>query len=110
MTRSSNTQRAQRINTALAMMHKYVTPADAATALAKAYAMSQRQAYRYLQEASAQGKSIPVPDEKVVFTVKLPRGLVRQLRARASQRGDTLSDLVTQALMAFLGKGRRRGN
>jgi hypothetical protein len=109
MTRSSNAQRAQRINAALVMMQKYDTLADAATALAKAYAMSQRQAYRYLREAKLQGKSVPVPEEKIVFTVKLPHGLVHQLRQRAHQRGESLSELVAQALTGFLGKGRRRG-
>ena len=109
MSRSSNSERAQRINAALVMIHEHDTLASAAAALAKAYAISERQAYRYVREAKTLGKPVPVPDEKIVFTVKLPQGLVYELRERASRQGQSLSALVTQALMVYLRKSRPRG-
>lgn len=90
-------------------MCEYDTLSEAAAALAKAYALSQRQAYRYLNEAKVRGTSVPVPEGKVVFTVKLPEGLVKELRQLSREQGDSLSELVTQALSALLRQRRKRG-
>ena len=109
MTRSSNPQRAKRINTAVLLMDKEKSTAKAATALADQYGISKRQAYRYVQEAEAIGKEIPVPDMKVAFTVKLSRNLIQALRRHARSTGQRLSDIVAQALKAFLQNGRGRG-
>ncbi|MBI1996103.1 MAG: ribbon-helix-helix protein, CopG family [Deltaproteobacteria bacterium] len=46
----------------------------------------------------------PIPERKVVFTVKIPLNLVRALRQIAKSTGDSLSVLVTRALEAFLQK------
>jgi hypothetical protein len=50
-----------------------------------------------------------VGDAKVAFTVKLPTGLVRQVRAYARVTGSSLSDIVTRALTALLRRGRGGG-
>jgi hypothetical protein len=109
MTRSSNPQRAKRINTAVLLMDKEKSTAKVAMALAVQYGISKRQAYRYVQEAEVIGKEIPVPDTKIAFTVKLSRNLVQTLRRHAMSTGQNLSDIVAQALDAFLQDGRRRG-
>ncbi len=109
MARSSNVEWAQRVNVALALMRKYESLPEAAAALARQYAISKRQAYRYLHEAQARDRPFPVPDQKIAFTVKLSEGLVQELRRRAARTGKSLSELVAQALEAFLRKGRRRG-
>ena len=110
MTRSSNSVRAERINTALEFLHQCETLAEAAKALVQTCGMSKRQAYRYLREAQMQGGPVPIPERKVAFTVKLPEGLIHLLRRRAAQKKQSLSQLVTQALVVFLRKDRGRGS
>ncbi|RLB10751.1 MAG: hypothetical protein DRG63_13670 [Deltaproteobacteria bacterium] len=109
MTRSSKAERAQRINTALALIKSEESLSSAATALARRYRISKRQAYRYVREAELIGKQIPVPDTKIAFTVKLSKNLIKGLRRYAKSTGQSLSEIVTQALEAFLQNGRRRG-
>lgn len=109
MTKSSNLERAQRINAALALIKEYKAPAKAAKALAAHYGISRRQAYRYVHEAEATGTQVPIPDKKIAFTVKLSQGLIRAVRHYANSTGTSLSEVVAQALEAFLQSGRRRG-
>jgi 3,4-dihydroxy-2-butanone 4-phosphate synthase len=47
---------------------------------------------------------VAVGDEKVAFTVKLPRGLVRQVRDYARARRLSLSELVSRALRRLLAR------
>jgi predicted DNA-binding transcriptional regulator YafY len=109
MTKSSNTERAKRINTAIVFLKKFNSLAEAAVALSAQYGISKRQAYRYMKEAESAGREIPVPDQKIAFTVKLSQNLTLALRQYAQFKGQTLSEVVTQALEALLYKGRRRG-
>ncbi|MBW1678128.1 MAG: ribbon-helix-helix protein, CopG family [Deltaproteobacteria bacterium] len=109
MTRSSKPQHAQRINTALVLIKSEKSLSGAATALARRYRISKRQAYRYIREAELIGKQIPVPDTKIAFTVKLSKNLIEALRKYAKSTGQSLSEIVTQALEAFLQNGRGRG-
>jgi len=109
MTRSSNPERAKRMNAAVALIKREDSPAKAATALADQYGISRRQAYRYVHEAEVVGKEVPVPDTKMAFTVKLSRNLIKALRKYSKTTGQSLSEIVTQALQAFLQNGRGRG-
>jgi len=109
MTKSSNTERAKRINTAITFLKEYGSFAEAAVALSAQYGISKRQAYRYVKEAATADSQIPVPDQKIAFTVKLSQNLTLTLRQYAQFKGLTLSEVVTQALEALLYKGRRRG-
>lgn len=109
MAKSSNTQRAQRLNAAITLLERYESPSEAAAVLAAQYHMSKRQAYRYVKEAAVVGQQIPIPDQKIAFTVKLSQDLIQALRQNSQVQGQTISETVTQALEAFLFKGRRRG-
>jgi predicted DNA-binding transcriptional regulator YafY len=109
MIRSSNLERAQRHNAALALIKKHKSLAKAAKELATRYSISTRQAYRYVREAKDMGKKIPIPDSKRAFTVKLSQGLIQKLRQRAKSTGQTISEMVTQALEALLQKDRGSG-
>lgn len=109
MTRSSDSERAQRINAALALIKSEESLSNVAKALARQYLISKRQAYRYVREAELIGKEVPIPDRKIAFTVKLSRSLIRALRQYAHSTGRSLSEIVTQALEAFLQNGRGRG-
>lgn len=109
MARSSDSVKAERINAALDILRQYDSLAEAARALVQAYGMSKRQAYRYLHQAQRQGQPGPVPEPKVAFTVKLSQGLVHRVRQRSAQTGQSLSELVTQALEAVLLRGPGNG-
>jgi len=109
MGKSSNLERAKRINSARAFISRHDTTAKAVSAMIDQYAISKRQAYRYIQEAKMIRKDVPVPDTKIAFTVKLPQNLIQALRQRAKDTGKTLSEIVTRSLEAFLQNGQRRG-
>ena len=109
MGRSSDTARAERLNTALRLLSETETYAEAARALVEAYGMSTRQAYRYLHEAQGQAAPVPIPQPKIPFTVKLPSVLVVAVRAYARERGEPLSDIVARALDAYLRAGGAGG-
>ena len=62
--------------------------AEAARVLAGRFGVSARQARRYADQARASGRA-EVPEESVVFTVKLPAALAGgcgRMRARAGPR------------------------
>lgn len=109
MVRSSGSQRARRINEALELMERHESVSQAAQVLAERHGISKRQAYRYLRQAKAVGKRVPIPDAKVAFTVKLSRKLVGQVRGHGKSTGLSLSEIVTRALEAFLFKRGDRG-
>lgn len=109
MARSSDSVRAERVNVALRLMEDHHTLSEAAVILVKMYGLSKRQAYRYLEVAQKQKEPIPIPDQKIAFTVKLSIGLIQDIRQHARQTGLTFSELVRQALEAFLRNGRDRG-
>jgi DNA-binding transcriptional regulator LsrR (DeoR family) len=96
-------QYAQRINAATDLLAAKVDSAEAARQLARRYRLSERQAWRYVEQARAQGV-VEVPKPKVVFTVKLPTDLVRRVRRHAKQSKQTISALVAQALREFLNR------
>jgi len=75
---------------------------EAAMVMVQTFGMSKRQAYRYLREAQEYERPVPIPEHKIAFTVKIPQVLVEALHERAHERDQHLSELVTQALEAFL--------
>jgi hypothetical protein len=102
--RSSSTQLAQRVNGALLLLRRLRSSTKTVTALMARYQVSRRQALRYIREAQKAGRVQPIPERKVVFTVKIPLNLVGALRQIAKSTGESLSVLVTRALEAFLQK------
>jgi hypothetical protein len=64
---------------------------------------SQRQARRYVAQAPRVGR-VPVPEEAVVFTVRLPVRLAAAVREHARTSGRTVSSVAAQALEEFLGR------
>ena len=104
--KSTQAQCAQRINTALSLLKKQGTVTKAAETMTEQYGISKRQAYRYIQEAIKIGEEIPIPDQKIAFTVKLSQNLILVLREYAKKSGKSLSEIVTQSLEVFLQNGR----
>lgn len=110
MARASDAQKAERLNLARTLRQQHPHLPDAADRLARAFAISTRQAYRYLVQAQQLRRPVPMVDAKVSFTVKLSRSLVDRLRSYAAATGLTLSEIVSRAVMAvLLHRGGGRG-
>ena len=82
--------------------------AEAAVALSRTFGLSRRQAYRYLELARA-GAPPLAAENSVTITLKMPESLARGLRAHATARGVTTSEVVRQAVAALLMAKRRHG-
>jgi predicted DNA-binding transcriptional regulator YafY len=109
MSRATGSQRAERLNLARRWLHQGLAPSAATQKLVDACGVSQRQAYRYVEQAQRLKRPVPVEDIKVAFTVKLPRVLVEKVHRYAEVTGQTLSGIVSRALWALLRRGGGRG-
>ena len=108
MTRATKAHKAQLVNAAYRLLGQRIDTADAARQLADEFALSLRQAYRYLEQAATLSAPVPVVEPTVAITFKLPVSMVRALRASARRSGLTLGQIVTQALAPLLGAFHRR--
>lgn len=106
MARATRTQKIERLNLAWQLLQRVGSPLAAADELVRTCGLSKRQAYRYVEDAQQLRRPLPAADTKVAFTVKLSRALVDRLRAYAASTGETLSDIVSRAVVAVL---HRRG-
>lgn len=109
MSRSSSAERAQRLNAAFDLLMQGHAVAPAAATLAKEFALSQRQAYRYLLQARQIKCPAVVPTPRVAMTIKVPGDIAASLREHAHATGSTIGDVVSRALLALLARERRRG-
>jgi hypothetical protein len=109
VSRAGDAQYAERVNAAADVMAAGAAAPDAAAMLADRFGVSTRQARRYVDQAISTGRR-EVPEESVVFTVKLPASLAARVRGRAQASGVTISALVAQALTDFLSRGRGQGS
>jgi len=109
MSRATKADKARFLNGAYRLLEQQMEVAEAAQQLARRFALSRRQAYRYLAQANALSAPVPAVEPMVAVTFKLPVSTVRALRAYARRSRLTLGQIVTQALAALLGVLRRRG-
>jgi predicted DNA-binding transcriptional regulator YafY len=109
MTRSTHAQKAERLNAAHGLLAGGHSMAEAAAVLSRDFGLSRRQAYRYLQEAQVIGQPVAVGDASVPITLKIPVGVVRELRAHAAASGLTLGEIVARAVKAYLATAREHG-
>lgn len=109
MARSTDAQKAERLNAAHSLLVRGVSVADAVVSLSRQFGLSRRQAYRYLQEAEVIGQAVPLVAPSVPITVKVPANVVRDVRAYAVLSGLTISEIVTRAITAFLTAVRGHG-
>ena len=110
MRRSPHAELAERVNVARSLLKEGSSRDVALSAIMDRFGVSRRQAYRYIEEAIRIKRTVPVPERKMVFTVKVPESLVSLIRHVANATGESLSAIVTQALKAFLkrkGYGRK---
>ena len=108
MIRSTQVQKAERLRAARRLLADEIGIAEAAVALSRTFGLSRRQAYRYLELARA-GAPLSAAENSVMITLKMPESLARGLRAHATARGVTTSEVVRQAVAAFLVAKRRHG-
>src|SRR5215831_16681316 len=109
MVRASDAQKAERLNLARTLLQQHPHWPNAADRLARACAISTRQAYRYLVQAQQLKRPLARVDAKVSFTVKLSRSLVDKLRSYAASTGLTLSEIVSRAVISVLHRGGGHG-
>jgi len=110
MPRATKAHKARLVNAAYRLLGQRIDTAEAARQLADEFALSLRQAYRYLEHAAALSAPVPVVEPTVAVTFKLPVSIVRALRSYARRSGRTLGQIMTQALLPLLGAlPRRRG-
>lgn len=109
MGRATKADQAKLLNAAYRLLERQMEVAEAAQQLAREFALSRRQAYRYLEQATALSGPVAAVDPTVAITFKLPVSTVRALRAYARRSGLTLGQIVSQALASLLGAFRRRG-
>ena len=109
MSRSTHSERAQRLNAAFDLRARNYPLADAAAALTQEFSLSRRQAYRSLQEAQGIERPVLVSAPRIAITLKVPEDVVVKLRAHAQTSGLRLGDIVARAVLSFLDQARRHG-
>jgi hypothetical protein len=109
MARSTKADKARQLNAAHAMLQRNIPLPEAMQRLSRAFDLSERQAYRYLEEATHLDRPVEVCEATVPITLKLPAGTARLLRAYARRSGLTMGAIVTRALATFLSIRRRHG-
>ncbi len=96
-------EQARRINAAAELLDAGIEVIDAVHQLAQRFGLSDRQARRYVNRARHTG-TVEVPETTVVFSVRLPEGLLGRLRRHAHRTGRTLSSVVTEAIEDLLSR------
>lgn len=109
MSRSSQVQKAKRLNAAYRLLAQGMSLAEAAARLSRDGAISRRQAYRYLEQARQLDRPIEVVEPALPMTFKIPADVIRVLRAYAAEHELTMSEVVTRAITRLVRRGRRHG-
>ena len=102
MIKSTEAEQVRRVNLTVSLLQDKTSPAEVLEQLAARYRVSRRQAYRYLKLAQQANAPLPVPEPKIVFTVKLSPTLVGRVRRRARAEKRSISDWVDQVLRRSL--------
>jgi len=107
--KSSEAEQARRVNATIHLLEQRTSASRVLAEIVARYGLSRRQAYRYLQQAQQASSPLAVPEEKGVFTVKLPRPLIAQVRRQARQQHASISAWVEQALRLGLEQSKSHG-
>ena len=99
----------QRLNAAFDLLARGRNLAEAAAVMAEEFGLSQRQAYRYLQEAQGIKRPLPAAMPTVPITIKVPEDVVVKLRAHAQDSGLTIGEVVARAVLRWIAQERRHG-
>src|SRR5436189_6403482 len=102
MTRSTKMEKARQLNAALSLLQRHISMPEAAQRLSRKFNLSERQAYRYLEEASELERPVEVAEVTVPITLKLPPSTVERLRKYAQSSGLNIGTIVTAELNSFI--------
>src|SRR5437588_11794637 len=109
MARSTKADKARQLNTAHGLLERLIALPEAVQRLSREFDLSERQAYRYLEEASHLDRPVEVTEATVPITLKLPPRTVELLRKYARSSGLTIGAIVAGVLKAFLRTLKRHG-
>lgn len=109
MGRSTQAQKAERLNAAYRLLSRQMNLAEAADTLARENGISLRHAYRYLEEAAQLTRPLKVAEPAQPITFKIPGDVIRVLRAYAAANDLTLSEVVTRAIEELVAREHRDG-
>jgi hypothetical protein len=109
MARSTKAEKARQLNAALGLLQRHIALPEAVRRLSRKFNLSERQAYRYLEEASELDRPVEITEATVPITLKLPPSTVERLRKYARSSGLTIGSIVTVALNAFLRALKKHG-
>jgi hypothetical protein len=109
MARSTKAEKARQLNAALVLLQRQIALPEAVQSLSRKFNLSERQAYRYLEEASELDRPVEITEATVPITLKLPPSTVERLREYARSSGLTIGSIVTVALNAFLRALKKHG-
>ena len=109
MTRSTKAEKARQLNAARGLLQRQIALPEAMRRLSHEFDLSERQAYRYLEEACQLDRPVEVPETTVPVTLKLPLHTVELLRKSARSSGLTIGAIVADALNTFLHTLKRHG-
>jgi hypothetical protein len=109
MPRATKAEKARQLNAALGLLQRQVALPEAVQSLSRKFNLSERQAYRYLEEASELDRPVEITEATVPITLKLPPSTVKRLREYARSSGLTIGSIVTVALNAFLRALKKHG-
>jgi hypothetical protein len=109
MARSTKAEKARQMNAARGLLERGVALPEAVRRLSREFEFSERQAYRYLEEASQLDRPLEIPEATISVTLKLPPRTVELLRKYARSSGLTIGAIVTAAVNAFLRTLKRHG-
>ena len=97
------------MNAAHGLLQRGVVLPEAVHRLSREFDLSERQAYRYLEEASQLNRPVEIPEATISVTLKLPPRTVELLRKYARSSGLIIGAIVTAAVNAFLRTLKRHG-
>jgi hypothetical protein len=109
VSKSSAAEQVRRVNATINLLQRKTTSPQVLARLITRYGLSRRQAYRYVQQARQASRPLVVPEAKAVFTVKLPKRLMVQVRQQARREDCAISRWVEQALRGWLVQPKRHG-
>jgi hypothetical protein len=109
MARSTQAQKAERLNFARGLLVEGRSMREATTAMSRAFGLSQRQAYRYLHAARGLDQPVMAPAASIPITIKIPGDVVEALRTHAKTSGLTMGEIVARAVSTFLSSARKHG-
>jgi len=107
--KSSEAEKARRVNATINLLEQQTSASRVLVEIIARYGLSRRQAYRYLQQAQRTAWPLTIPEEKSVFTVKLPRSLIKEVRREAGREGASISAWVERVLRLGLEQSKSHG-